>query len=96
VSYIDGSYSLLVGHYIDRLGKKVIYIDPLTGDHNTIDAVGVILLAHNAAVTYGYTGQPQATELYCTIPHGSIVVDPWRQFVSDCHIVIHYGNTRHG
>ena len=65
-------------------------IDPLTGDY--VDkALGVILLAHSARVTYS-----EQDKLYCKIESGSIVVDPWRSFTTDnANIrVIHYGNTR--
>jgi hypothetical protein len=54
------------------------------------------LLAHSASITYEYTGKQHTDNLYCKIPAGSVVVDPWRKFVSaDPDIeVIHYGNTR--
>jgi len=93
VSYIDGSYSLLVGHYVEKLGKLVTYIDPLTGDDNKMERGGVVLLAHSPSTTYKYMGN-QADELYCVIPMDSIVVDPWRKYTSDVHKVVHYGNTR--
>ena len=51
-------------------------------------------LAHNKKVTYEYRGFEETQNLYCTIEKGSIIVDPWRTFVSDEHKVIHYGNTR--
>jgi UDPglucose 6-dehydrogenase len=94
VSYIDGSYSLLVGHYCKNLGYDVTYIDPYTGDNNVIDNPAVILLAHSAEVTYQYQNSYAVDELYCSIPAGSVVVDPWRKFYSKDHIVLHYGNTR--
>lgn len=96
VSYTDGSYSLLVGHYCEKFGHVPTYIDPLTGD--TVDSAvkGVILLAHNRRVTYGYTGVGQDQDLYCKVAGGSVVVDPWRQYTTDRKDieVIHYGNTR--
>jgi UDPglucose 6-dehydrogenase len=93
VEYCDGSYSLLIGYYCEQLGFLPTYIDPLTGD--SIDSCyGVVLLAHNKKVTYEYRGFEETQTLYCTIEKGSIVVDPWRTFVSDEHEVIHYGNTR--
>jgi UDPglucose 6-dehydrogenase len=96
VPYTDGSYSLLVGHYIRELtGTDPVYIDPLTGDSVSEPVVGVVLMAHNASVTYGYTGEQQQ-EVYCDIQDGSIVVDPWRTYTNaNKNIkVIHYGNTR--
>jgi UDPglucose 6-dehydrogenase len=95
VEYCDGSYSLLVGHYLEHdFGITPIYIDPLTGDTVAVPIRGVILLAHNKKVTYEYRGFEETQDLYCTIEKGSIIVDPWRTFVSDEHKVIHYGNTR--
>lgn len=94
VSYIDGSYSLLVGHFCEELGTKPIYVDPLTGDNYTPIVPCVILMAHNAATTYRYLGTPQTEQLYCDIPDDSIVVDPWRTYVNNDVTVIHYGNTR--
>ena len=33
--------------------------------------------------------------LYCDIPDGSVVVDPWRKFIGNDNIEVnHYGNTR--
>jgi UDPglucose 6-dehydrogenase len=93
VEYCDGSYSLLIGHYCEQLGFTPTYIDPLTG--NSIDSChGVVLLAHNKKVTYEYRGFEETQNLYCKIEKGSIVIDPWRTFVSTEHLVIHYGNTR--
>jgi UDPglucose 6-dehydrogenase len=93
VEYCDGSYSLLIGYYCEQMGHIPTYIDPLTGDD--INGVyGVVLLAHNRAVTYEYRGVNEQQPLYCTIEKGSIVVDPWRTFKSADHTVIHYGNTR--
>jgi UDPglucose 6-dehydrogenase len=93
VEYCDGSYSLLVGHYCEQLGYTPTYIDPLTGD-DINDVFGVVLLAHNRAVTYEYRGFNEQQSLYCKIEKESIIVDPWRTFKSTDHTVIHYGNTR--
>jgi UDPglucose 6-dehydrogenase len=94
VDYLDGSYSLLVGHYCEQLGHPPTYIDPLTGDN--IEAVhGVVMLAHSASTTYKYTNKVSETdELYCEILDGSVVVDPWRNYQNDRVKVVHYGNTR--
>jgi UDPglucose 6-dehydrogenase len=93
VEYCDGSYSLLIGHYCNELGYPPTYIDPLTGD-NIEACYGVVLLAHNKKVTYEYRGFEETQTLYCKIEKGSIVIDPWRTFISNEHLVIHYGNTR--
>jgi len=96
VSYTEGSYSLLVGHYLKELGTNPIYIDPLTEEYNPVSIKGCILLAHNRQITYGYSGGNNAQELYCLIENGSIVIDPWRRYPYSKSIkVIHYGNTRH-
>lgn len=96
VDILDGSYSLLLGHYLDEIQAKFYYIDPLTNDSPPFSGMPVIaFLAHNRSVTYGYTGEQQAQELYVDLEPGSVVVDPWRQYKTDKdYEVIHYGNTR--
>ena len=96
VEYCDGSYSLLIGHYCEHHGITPKYIDPLTGDNFQPDHPGVFLLAHSASTTYKYMQEEgdDTDKLYCIIPMGSIVVDPWRKFSSNASQVIHYGNTR--
>lgn len=96
VDLLDGSYSLLIGHYLKTLGTPYRYADPLTGDHVADGTSAVVLLAHNRQVTYGYTGDLPKQQLYFTPGSGSVIVDPWRTFSShrpDWEIV-HYGNTR--
>jgi len=96
VDFLEGSYSLLVGHYCEEFGHVPTYIDPLTGDVVDHAVQGVILMAHNKQVTYGYTGRNNQQTTYCEIADGSVVVDPWRRFsTSNPNIkVVHYGNTR--
>lgn len=96
VDYCDGSYSLLVGHYLEEMQAKFYYIDPLTGDEPPFEGMPVIaFLAHNRNVTYGYTGEKPEQEFYCELVPGSTIVDPWRQYTTDKdYNVIHYGNTR--
>ena len=96
VPYLDGSYSLLVGHFCNELGHKPIYIDPYTGDDYQPTEPGVFLMAHSAEVTYNYTtgSSNHKDEIYCAIPSGSVIVDPWRKIQSTTSKVIHYGNTR--
>lgn len=94
VEYCDGSYSLLIGQYCKELGYEPIYIDPLTDNNYQPLAPAVFLLAHSSSTTYKYIGNNNKDQLYCNIPNGSIVVDPWRHYINkDCK-VIHYGNTR--
>jgi len=94
VPYTDGSYSLLVGHYVQEAGIKPTYIDPYTGDNYQPTEPGIFLMAHSASVTYDYTAEKTQDEIYCPIPPFSIVIDPWRKFTSSVSRVIHYGNTR--
>ena len=100
VPYCIGSYSTLIGHYVQQTGHQVLYVDPLADDPAlvvpTIEKAAVVLMAHNRAVTYGYTGQEQKDIFYYDIKPGSIVVDPWRRISKDLKdiTVIHYGNTR--
>lgn len=97
VDYCDGSYSLLIGHYLDEIQAKYFYIDPLTGDQPPFNGVPVIaFLAHNRQVTYGYTGEQGQQEFYCELEPGSTIVDPWRKYPKESNLyeVIHYGNTR--
>jgi hypothetical protein len=96
VSYIDGSYSLLVGWYCKELGVEPTYIDPLTEFARPDSIKGVVLLAHNQKITYGYTGQQETQPLYCEIESGSVIVDPWRTYPKNRTDikVVHYGNTR--
>ena len=97
VDYLEGSYSLLIGHYLESdFGIVPQYIDPLTEELNPKSVKGVVLLAHNRRITYGYAGEENEQELYCKINAGSVIIDPWRQYTtSRTDIkVIHYGNTR--
>ena len=99
VPYCIGSYSTLIGHYLQELGVKVGYLDPLADDMtdviSQVPEPCVLLMAHNRRITYGYTGDMRDDSFYCQIPEGSIIVDPWRQLPPhDRYQIIHYGNTR--
>lgn len=96
VDYIDGSYSLLIGHYLEELGAEFAYCDPLTGDDIAGPVLGIAFLAHNRGITYGYSGEQATQELYVEMATGSIIVDPWRTYPIDDarYRVVHYGNTR--
>jgi UDPglucose 6-dehydrogenase len=99
VPYCIGSYSTLIGHYIKEANVSLHYVDPLADDRmNVVDTVkvpAIVLMAHNRAVTYGYTGTASADIFYFDIKPNSIIVDPWRQLkdIPNCEVV-HYGNTR--
>lgn len=96
VDILDGSYSLLIGSYLTEMGAKYVYSDPLTSDNVTNGTIAIVLLAHNRQITYGYTGEQSAQQLYYELGKGSVVVDPWRTFPRDTAgiKVLHYGNTR--
>jgi UDPglucose 6-dehydrogenase len=97
VPYTDGSYSLLVGQYVKEItGEDPTYIDPLTEKELPENVKGVVLLAHNASVTYNYSSNKYTNDLYTNFINGSIIVDPWRTYkTKDQSIkVIYYGNTR--
>lgn len=94
VEYTIGSYSELIGYFVEENGIKVNYADPLTGD--SWQGCAVILMAHNPNITYYGTGvEVQANQFYFNIEPGSIILDPWRTIsdIKGCTI-IHYGNTR--
>jgi UDPglucose 6-dehydrogenase len=94
VPYTNGSYSLLVGYYCEKMGYDIRYIDPYTGDNNQPNEPSVFLLAHSPKTTYKYAKGDSENEIYCEIPKNSIIIDPWREYVNkDCK-VIYYGNTR--
>lgn len=96
VPYTIGSYSELVGHFVEKEGLVVKYADPLTEDTVEDDTVAVILVAHDPAVTYAGTGvKIKEDSFYFKFGAGSVVLDPWRTMLSveNC-TVIHYGNTR--
>lgn len=96
VSYTIGSYSELVGHFVEAEGISVRYSDPLTGDIVSDYTSAVILLAHNPTVTYYGTGvEVKKDEFYFIFGKNSIVVDPWRMISPSVdYEIIHYGNTR--
>ena len=94
VSYTTGSYSELVGYFVQEQDINVNYADPLTEDFWGGSAV--ILMAHNPSVTYEGTGvEIKTRQFYFHIEKGSVILDPWRSLpqIEGCTI-IHYGNTR--
>lgn len=101
VEYCIGSYSTLVGHYVEKhTGRQPNYVDPLADDSTgviaMVDHPAVYLWAHNRQITYDYTGDQEATKPYVDILPGSVIVDPWRQLPQDDPDirVIYYGNSR--
>ena len=100
VEYCIGSYSTLIGFYVEEMGRNVVYLDPLADNPvNVVESINepsIVLMAHNRFITYGYTGDVRDDAFYCDIPAGSVIVDPWRRLPNDMKDVevIHYGNTR--
>jgi len=96
VPYTIGSYSELIGHFVEEAGFRVQYADPLTFDEINGSLKCVVLMAHNAGITYAGTGvEIKAGGFYFDIAPGSIIVDPWRTLPDIAGItVIHYGNPR--
>jgi len=99
VPYCIGSYSTLIGHYIQQLGHQVFYVDPLADDQTSVVSdisQAVVLMAHNRSVTYNYVAGDHTDRFYYDIGPGSVIVDPWRRLPIDMPgmTVIHYGNTR--
>jgi UDPglucose 6-dehydrogenase len=96
VSYTIGSYSELVGQFVEKAGIKLLYADKLTNDIVEDNTVAVVLLAHNAVVTYYGTGiKVNNDSFYYKFGEGSIILDPWRTLTSLPNMkIIHYGNTR--
>lgn len=96
VEYTIGSYSELVGHFVEEGGVTLTYVDPLTGNTNAPNGPAIILMAHNAKVTYEGTGVDGSKQgWYFTPEAGSVIVDPWRTVPNMPGLtVIHYGNTR--
>lgn len=85
VPLVDGSYSLLVGHYVENFGTKVGYVDSLLNcNDDTTDIAKTYLLGHMGDEWHSYSFRA-----------GSVIVDPWRSGlkISGCE-VIPYGNTR--
>jgi UDPglucose 6-dehydrogenase len=97
VHYVDGSYSLLVGHYVEKFGVPVYYDDDYTGDKPPEDlGAAAYLLAHDPETTFlGCLDPDPDKQEKDMFPEGSIIIDPWRKCpdIKGC-TVIHYGNTR--
>ena len=97
VHYEDGSYSILIGNYVESLGGVVYYDDEYTGDKPP-ENIGPssYLLAHDPETTFLGCLDPDPDKPEKSIfPEGSVVIDPWRKCpnISGC-TVVHYGNTR--
>ena len=85
VPYTQGSYSYLVGYYVNQLGGWLSYYDPNTGD-NTFERKAQVYLI-------GYWEKWIEDIVW---PDNCTIIDPWRRFktTNSTIKVIHYGNTR--
>ena len=97
IHYEDGSYSILIGNYVESLGGVVYYDDEYTGDKPPENlGPASYLLAHDPETTFLGCLDPDPDKQEKSIfLEGSVVIDPWRKCpnISGC-TVVHYGNTR--
>ena len=99
VPYEAGSYSILVGHYVEKVfGVPVYYDDDYTGDKPPEDlGPAAYLLGHDPETTFmGCLDPDPDNQGPSMFPEGSVIIDPWRKCpdIPGC-TVVHYGNTRH-
>lgn len=86
VPYLNGSASMLVGHYIEKHGGNLNYYDIHTGDTDLKEKwTDVYLIGY-------WDNYVEALQF----PYHSTVIDPWRMITNTQHhgVIIHYGNTR--
>ena len=85
VPYTQGSYSYLVGFYINQAGGWLSYYDPNTGDNKFETEAKVYLI--------GYWEKWVEDVAW---PDNCTIIDPWRKFKTNNPTikVVHYGNTR--
>lgn len=88
VPYLNGSASMLVGHYIEELGGTVHYYDLNTGDTDLkLDDTDVYL--------FGYWEEWVHNIDWTHAKKSYTFVDPWRTMpILSNHRIVHYGNTR--
>lgn len=85
VESVEGSYSCLIKDICHKkYGINILGIDPYFNQYDCV--TGVILLAHNANITFG-----KKQGLYCDFGVRSIVVDPWGDYENPNLTVIRYG-----
>jgi UDPglucose 6-dehydrogenase len=75
----DGSYGLLVGHYVEKLAGNVNYVDPLNNTGYVAKTASTFLISYHHDWIKDYTDYPA----------GSIIVDPWRRNlqISGCRVI---------
>ena len=89
VPYLNGSGSLLLGHYIEKHGGHVNYYDIHTGDTDArTDWTQVYVIGYWEEYVY---------DILTHIPLFATVIDPWRRGITaeQCSAsIINYGDTR--
>ena len=87
VPYINGSASMLVGHYIEKHGGTVHYYDLNTGDTELREEWTHVYLI-------GYW--EEWVERMSIRNSGCVLIDPWRKATHQNHTgeIVYYGNTR--
>lgn len=87
VPYQNGSYSLLVGFYIEKHGGIVSYYDPNTNDLE-------IDYANTDVYLIGYW-EDWLLDILKEIKSNSTLIDPWRNVLltQTSATIVHYGNT---
>lgn len=87
VPYLNGSASMLVGHYVEKHGGNLNYYDLNTNDTDLKqDWTDVYLIGYWEEYVEDITFNNPA----------AVVIDPWRKITTKQHTgeIIHYGDTR--
>lgn len=89
VPYINGSYSLLVGHYIEKHGGTVSYHDVHTGDRADMAQQDVYFIGY-------WEHWVEDMFVKNNLDNRVTVIDPWRKVTQSMFSgpIVHYGNTR--
>ncbi len=91
VNQLEGSPSLLVGHYLEQLGYKVEYDLIQLRNGEVVENENIL---NNELLTVFLLGWPEHFQSW-PFPLGSTIVDVWRSFKPVKGLkVYHYGNTR--
>lgn len=89
VPYLNGSYSLLIAHYVETLGGEVIFYDKNTNDLPSIGDIRLFFIGYWESWVEDLFRENKINDK-------SIVIDPWRNINKDLYKgpFVHYGNTR--
>lgn len=74
----DGSYSMLVGHYVEKQGNDLKYYDPL------LDLIPEITVPSTYLISHWHSWLE-----YMQFVPGSVIIDPWRsgKTVKGCQVI---------